>query len=94
VLLVVLCLFFLLSGSRVRVGVAVGLKKLVIGGFLFVFGPCCFVLCVGVCLGWLPVIVDVVGEVVEVVVGRWGDVMVDVAPTGKRRSGYSFFYSA
>jgi len=70
----------LLSGSHVCVETAIGLKKLVIGEFLPVFVPICFL----VWCGWLLEVlwVVVVGERIVVVVflGRWGDIMVDAAP--------------
>jgi len=45
--------FFLLFSSRICVGNSVGLKKLVTGGFLFVWMPVCFVVSAGWVLGWL-----------------------------------------
>ena len=47
------CVFFLLFSSRICVGNSVGLKKLVTGGFLFVWMPVCFVVSAGWVLGWL-----------------------------------------
>ncbi len=66
---------------------------MVISEFLFVFWPICFLLCVEQLLGWLQVVVGVVDIVVGVFAGRWGDIMIDIAPTGGQHSGYSFFYS-
>jgi len=72
----------LLSGILLRVGFAVGLKKLVIGDVFVVLGPVCFGLYAGSLLGWLQMVVVGVVVVVGMFVSCWGDVMVDVAPTG------------
>jgi len=87
------CGCFLLFGSWVCIGVSIGLKKLVIGEFLFVLMPICFVVYVEQVLGLLWVVVDVVGVAVEVFLGCWGNTMVDIAPIGWQHSGYSFCYS-
>jgi len=72
-----------LSGSLFRVGVAVGLKKLVIDGVFLVLGMVCCVLDAWWMLGCLPTVGVVVGVLVVMFLGRWGDVMVDVTPTGE-----------
>jgi len=72
----------LLSGNRSLIGVAIGLKYVFIDGFLPVFLRICFL----VCCKWLLELLGlfVIGEsiVVVLLLGCWGDVMVDLAPTG------------
>jgi len=51
-LLVVLVVFLLFS-SHVHIGAAIALKKLVIGEFLLVLIPICFLVCCGQLLGLL-----------------------------------------
>jgi len=70
------------GGNHSLVGAAIGLKYVFIDEFLPVFVLICFL----VCCKWLLELLGlcIVGEsiIVVLLLGRWGNIMINVAPTG------------